>query len=290
MGLVEHKRDTFFVAIHLRGETEFAEGRMSGGLSGTVSAILRLSAIGLVASSLGACAVGSMGAMMSDGPGVVASLGSSEISPLSDDEQQLRDMFHAQAEEIETPVWAALEAGDAEPRENSNINLGAVMGVLLTGAQPDAAPAADTDEAELYLASLNAIFDQPSDIPVAVTADLFSKNADARRFISTAREVVAGHDRPVSAVNAAFQAGEMDAAAYRTELARLDADRRVLSGVVTAMRDQRRTFTRIRTLILSDQPSADVTALDMELASFAQYEEMVTRLSAQLAGEAQAGS
>ena len=56
------------------------------------------------------------------------------------------------------------------------------------------------------------------------------------------------------------------------------------------MRDQRRVFTRVRTLILAEQPTADVAALDMELASFAQYEEMVTRLSAQLAGEAEAGS
>lgn len=250
-------------------------------------AILRLAAVGVVASGLGACAVGSMGAMMSEGPDAVASLSAGETSAAPSAERiELANL----AEELETPVWHALEAGDA-PRQNRGLNFGSVVGILLTGA--DASPTASEDQptdAERYLASLNSIFDQASDIPLAVAVDVFRKNSQARQFISAARDVVVSHDRPVSAVNAAYQAGEIDLSTYRAELANIDADRRVLSSVVTSMREQRQTFARVRTLIAADQPSADLGRLDTELASLTQYEDMVTRLSAQLAGEMEAGS
>lgn len=267
----------------LNGTTLTNEFRVARGFG---RAIFKLAAVGLIASGLGACAVGSMGAMMSEGPEAIASLGGNASAAPSAE----RIEFASLATELETPVWHALDAAEA-PRGNRGLNFGSMVGILLTGA--DANPAASDDQpsdAERYLASLNSIFDQASDIPLAVAVDVFRKNSEARQFVHVARDVVAGHDRPVSAVNAAYQAGEIDLQTYRAELAEIDADRRVMSSVVTSMRAQRQTFARVRTLIAADQPQANLGRLDTELASLTQYEEMVTRLSAQLAGEMEAGS
>ncbi len=250
--------------------------------------VLRLAAIGFVASGLGACAMGSMGAMMSEGPVAVASLGAGdELTQTSQQRIELASL----ATDLETPVWHALDATAPPQRARRGINFGSVVGMLLTGSGDDASSETETlSDAERYLASIASIFDQPSDIPLAVAVDVFRKNGQARRFVITARNIVTTHERPLSAVNAAYQADEMDVSDYRAELAAIDADRRVLSGVVAAMRDQRRTFARVRTLIAADQPDADLSRLDTELASFTQYEAMVTRLSAELAGELGAGS
>ncbi len=284
MGLVSAKRDITIVGRSRHGTAFIDQTRPVHGFG---RAILRLAAVGFVASGLGACAVGSMGAMLNDGPDAIASLGAGDTGVnVSEERIELANL----AEELQTPVWHALDAAEA-PQRNRGINFGSMVGILLTGA--DASPDVSADQpsdAERYLASLNSIFDQPSDLPLAVAVDVFRKNSQARQFVSVARDVVAGHDRPVSVVNAAYQAGEIDLGTYRAELAGIDADRRVLSSVVTSMREQRRTFARVRTLIAADQPEADLSRLDTELASLTQYEDMVTRLSAQLAGEVEAGS
>ena len=118
----------------------------------------------------------------------------------------------------------------------------------------------------------------------------FARTAKSRRFISAANDVIGGHTWSVASINAAFQAGDVDRATYRAHLARLDEDRRVLGGVLSSLQEQRQIFNRARTIVASDNSSLNMARVDEEMASLAQYQEMVARLSATISGEAEISS
>lgn len=255
-------------------------------LSRPFAPILRLAGLCLVATSLSACAVGSMGAMMGGGADGVASVsqdGADQANAVVETPEHQE--FVAMAEVIETPVWAALSP--LERDRGGLFNMGSVVGMLLTGNETEVDTEEPTPESDAarYVDSLDSLFSDRNEVAIAMAVDIFRKNSKSRRFISAARAVVGTHERPISAVNAAFQAGDMDAAAYRSELNKLDADRRVLSRVMSSIMEQRRTFSRARAILVADDPQINLARVDEELASLAQYQEMIARLSARLSGD-----
>ncbi len=279
-----------------RGFTQGKQGRVERDFGDVISSffwpVARLATLGIMASGLSACAVGSMGAMVGGGADGVASLtetSSTQHTEVIPDHPRQAE-FTAFADVIDTPVWASL--GPLEEEGRGRFHFASMVGTLLTGAQDGEAaePAAPTTDAQRYLRSLDNAFDTRGEVAMAVAVDIFRKNSEARRFIGAAREIVNAHPRPITAVNAAFQAGDIEPAAYRAELAVLDADQRVLSHVVSSLMDQRRTFTRVRTLLVAENPDVSVSRMDEELASLSQYEEMVMRLSATISGEVGTGS
>jgi len=287
------KRDIRPVLNAPRGIAKRLAGRESGGpaTSTSIHTVARLLGVCLIGSGLSACAVGSMGAMMGGGADGVAAL-SSEGAQVADAAPQTpaHEEFIAMAEVIDTPVWAAL--GPLDRDRGGIFNMGSVVGMLLAGHEEETEPEQDspTAQAERYLASLDSIFDDRNQVAVAMSVDIFRKNSESRRFISAAREVVSGHEWSVASVNAAFQAGEIDAPTYRSQLSRLDADRRVLGQVMSSLQDQRQVFNRARAILISDDPTIDLSRVDEEMASLAQYQELAARLSATISGETELSS
>jgi len=221
-----------------------------------------------------------------DGVAALSSEGGTQVA--SGAETPEHQEFTAMADMVETPVWAAL--GPIE-QDRGFFNVGNVVGMLLAGHETTAAeedtPAA---QAERYVASLDGLFDDRAQVATAMSVDMFRKNSESRRFLAAAREVVNGHNWSIASINAAFQAGDIDRATYRTELGKLDADRRVLGRVVSSLQEQRRIFTRARSILVADNPTINLARVDEEMASFQQYEEMAARLSATVSGEAEVTS
>lgn len=274
------------------GEQDRALSGFDGGYSSIFGPVLRLGGVCVLASGLGACALGSVGAMMGGGADGVAGLvdeGQVVVvqAPVETPEHQ---EFTGMADVIETPVWAAL--GPLEEERSSRFSFGNMVGMLMIGsdddeAEEDATPATD---ASRYVHSLDGLFDDRREVAIAMAVDIFRKNSETRRFLTAARQVVDAHGRPIPAVNAAYQAGEMEADAYRLELDRLDADRRVLSRVVVSLMEQRRIFARARMILISENPEVNLARVDRELAALTQYEDMVSRLSATISGEISQGT
>ncbi len=274
-----------------KGQGECAASNFAGVIAPFARTVSRLAVVFLMGSGLSACAVGSMGAMMGGSADGVAALSAEAQVQVADVavETAVHQEFTAMAEVIETPVWAAL--GPLEDEDGGFFNLGSMVGMLLAGNDDEnAARATSTDDAARYVHSLDGIFEDRGEAAVALAVDVYRKNNETRRFLAAAREIVNAHARPISAVNAAFQAGELEAAPYRAELSQLDADRRVLSRVVASLMEQRRTFARARMLLTANGAVINLSRADEELAALAQYEDMVTRLSATLSGEADAGA
>jgi|GEM_PF-1807105 len=270
--------------------------RVSDGLvrdfSPTIKMATRLLGVCLLGSSLGACAMGSMGAMMGGGADGVAALSSEDgtQSARASVESPEHQEFTAMADIVDTPVWAAL--GPIEQERGGFLNMGNVVGMLLAGHDNEDATEQEPSaiQAERYVASLDGIFDDRNQVATAMSVDIFRKNSESRRFLAAARDVVGSHDWSVATVNAAFQAGAIDRATYRAHLNQLDADRRVLGRVVTSLQEQRRIFNRARAILVADNPRVNLARVDEEMASLAQYEEMAARLSATISGEAEVSS
>ena len=276
-----------------RGMAKGLEDRIArgpaGAISSTVSILSRVSGVIVIGAGLSACAIGSMGAMMGGGANGVAAISADDAQPVEIAYNPAHEEFTAMAEVIETPVWAAL--GPLE-RDRGIFNMGSMVGMLLVGNdnEEEAAPDSSTAQADRYVSSLDSLFDDRNGVAIAMAADIFRKNSESRRFISAANDVIDGHSWSVASINAAFQAGDVDRATYRAHLARLDEDRRVLGGVLSSLQEQRRIFSRARTILVSDNSSPNMARVDEEMASLAQYQEMVARLSATISGEAEVSS
>jgi len=285
------KRDIRPVQVMQRGIAQGEQAGFMSGLDGIISSYLRpaarLAVLGILSTGLSACAVGSMGAMIGGGSDGVATLTSEtpETQVQQAPEHPRQAEFNAFADVIDTPVWAAL--GPLE-EEGSRFNFRSVVGTLMAGV-PGRGRREETGEpetdADRYLRSMDNAFDTRGEVAMAIAVDIFRKNSEARRFIGAARDVISAHDRPITAVNAAFQAGDLTPRSYRAELATLDDDQRVLAQVVTSLMDQQRTFLRVRTILATESPEVDLSRMDEELASLSQYEEMVMRLSGVISGE-----
>lgn len=271
-----------------QGEQDSSKSGRGGFTSSYLRPAARLAVLGLLSSGLGACAVGSMGAMVGGGADGMASLTeastSEQVLPAPEHPRQAE--FNAFANVIDTPVWAALSP--LEEEDGGRFNFRNMVGTLMAGV-PGRGPAEQPEEAssdaDRYLRSMDNAFDTRNEVAMAIAVDIFRKNSETRRFIGAARDVINAHARPVTAVNASYQAGAMTSAAYRTELASLDADQRVLSRVVGSLMDQRRTFMRVRAILEAEDPGVDLARMDEELASLSQYEDMVMRLSGMISGE-----
>ena len=298
MSLVERKiRDNRPVQVMQRGIAQGDQARSSSGLDGFISSYLRpaarIAVLGILSSGLGACAVGSMGAMVGGGADGVANLTETSSTQQAQAilEHPRQAEFNAFADVIDTPVWAAL--GPLDEEDGGRFNFRNMVGTLMAGVPgrgTSSEPETPASDAERYLRSMDAAFDSRSEVAMAIAVDVFRKNSETRRFIGAARDVVNGHARPVTAVNVALQSGDLTPSSYRSELASLDADQRVLSRVVTSLMDQRRTFMRVRTILETEDPDINLGRLDEELASLSQYEEMVMRLSGVISGEQYTGS
>ncbi len=137
--------------------------------------------------------------------------------------------------------------------------------------------------AGLYIADKQKKYAREELVLESMIDDVRQKNAEAEQLVATMETVVEEDRRKLARLEQQYREGLVQDAEYRRQINIIDNDKKVIAESIEKAEEQLAVFKDARTEYAAQNPNADLSEYDSEIAALEQQIAAMTDISARLA-------